>query len=225
MQQDNRSFIKILRKFTEWQWYNKSEMVHLFIHLLLKANYAKGNFQGQDVERGQLISGLQKLNKDTGISEQSIRTCLNRLKSTGEITIKSTNKFSLITIVKYEDYQDHKIKSTSKSTSKSTNDQQTTNKQSTTIEEVKEGKEIKNIFFKEILLSQNIWMDSICIKHKLKLHSQIEPLLKQYETHLVATKQVHATEKEYAQHFSNWLGKQPLQQIETVNKLSYSIKK
>lgn len=225
MQQDNRSFIKILRKFTDWEWYKKSEMIHLFIHLLLKANYTKGSFQGQDVERGQLISGLHKLNKDTGISEQSIRTCLNRLKSTGEITIKSTNQFSLITIVKYEDYQDHKIKSTSKSTSKSTNDQQTTNKRSTTIEEIKEGKEVKNILFKENLLSQNIWMDSICIKHKLKLHSQIEPLLKQYETHLVATKQVHTIEKEYAQHFSNWLGKQPLQQAETVNKLSYSIKK
>lgn len=39
-----------------------------------------------------------------------------KLKSTGEITIKSTNKFSIVTIVKYEDYQSNGKKSTSKST-------------------------------------------------------------------------------------------------------------
>jgi hypothetical protein len=55
-----------------------------------------------------------------------------KLKSTNEITSKSTNKYTIITVVKWEEYQLLCEKSTNKSTSKLTNDQQTTNKQLTT---------------------------------------------------------------------------------------------
>lgn len=135
------SYIKILRKLKNWEWYKKPNMVHLFIHLLISANFIKGKFQGVDVERGQVITGIKKLSSDTGISEQSLRTCLKRLKLTGEITIKSTSEFSLITIVKYNDYQQYEKKVTYKSTIKSTSNQHSINIQSTTIEEGKEEEE------------------------------------------------------------------------------------
>jgi hypothetical protein len=137
------SYIKMYRGLIGWEWYKNSNMVHLFIHLLLKANYIDGRFQGKEVKRGQLITGRKRLSEDTGISSQSIRTCLTKLKSTNEITIQSTNDYSLITIVKYNDYQDYDKKSTNKSTNKLTNDQPTSNQQVTTIEERKEEKEIK----------------------------------------------------------------------------------
>jgi len=161
------SYIKLLRKLLDWEWYSDSKMVHIFIHLLLRANFVKGKFQGHEVDRGQLICGYKKLNKDTGISTQSLRTCLNRLISTGEITIKTTNKFSIITIVKYEDYQSFEIKSTRKTTIKLTNEQQTTNIQSTTIKESKEGNK------------ENI--DS----RKLKFASTLEPFLDKYGRELL----------------------------------------
>jgi len=135
------SYIKIYRGLTGWEWYKNSEMVHLFIHLLLKANFTDGRFQGIEVNRGQLITGINSLSECLGISKQTVRTCLDRLKSTSEITIKSTNKFSLITIVKYNDYQCFDAKPTSKSTSKLTFNQHSTNIQLTTIEERKEEKE------------------------------------------------------------------------------------
>jgi len=142
------SYIKIYRGLAGWEWYKSSEMVHLFIHLLLKANFVDGKFQGIEVKRGQLITGRKSLSENTGISEMSIRTCLTRLKSTNEITIESTNSFSLITIVKYNDYQSFDTKPTSKLTSKLTNNQPATNQQVTTIEESKEGnKERKEISF------------------------------------------------------------------------------
>lgn len=99
-------FIKIHRKIQEWEWYNKSEMVHLFIHLLINANRKDGEWQKQPIKRGQLITGLHSLSEKTGISIRTIRTCLSRLKSTSELTIKTTNKFSIITICKYDDYND-----------------------------------------------------------------------------------------------------------------------
>lgn len=119
----DNTFIKLYRGLLDWEWFNDSKMVHLYIFILIKANFADSKWRGQDIKRGQLITGLDSLSKQTGISKQSLRTCLSRLKLTNEINIESTNKFSLITVVKYEDYQCFDIKPTRK--------QQTTNIQST----------------------------------------------------------------------------------------------
>mgnify|MGYP000892628704 CR=1 FL=1 len=137
-------WIKLYRKFIEWEWYNISEMVHLFIHLLLLANREPGEWRGIKINRGQLITGRNSLAEATGISQQTVRTCLNRLKSTSEITIKTTNKYSVITILKYEDYQS--INGTinqeinQQTRTQLTNNQPTTNHK----QEYKESKEVKN---------------------------------------------------------------------------------
>ncbi len=98
-------WIKLHRKIMQWEWYKIPNMYHLFSHLLLSANHEDGKWQGIDIKRGELITGLKAMNANTGISIQSIRTCIERLKSTGEITIKSTNKYSIITLCNYEEYQ------------------------------------------------------------------------------------------------------------------------
>lgn len=125
-EKDN-GWVKLHRKFTKWGWYQKSEMVHLFLHFLLTANHEDGEWQGNKIKRGQFITGLHSLQKDTGISIQKLRTCMEHLKSTSEITIKTTNKFRIITIVKYDYYQQDDRKATSKLTYNLTNNQQTTN--------------------------------------------------------------------------------------------------
>lgn len=128
----------------KWGWYQKSEMVHLFLHFLLLANHEDDEWQGKIIKRGQFITGLKKLNQQTRISTQSIRTCISRLKSTNEITNKSTNKNRLITIINYEQYQQDNKKSTSKITSRPTNNQQTTNNQLTSNKKDKEDKNISS---------------------------------------------------------------------------------
>jgi len=135
------TYVILYRKLRQWEWYQDSQMVHLFIHLLLSANRYPGNWKGIDLETGQLITGLQSLRRDTGISTQSLRTCLNRLKSTGEVTIQSTNRYSLITVCKYHDYQitrKQESEINSPANKQSTNNQQTANKQSTTNNKGKE---------------------------------------------------------------------------------------
>jgi len=101
---ENEGWIKLHRKFMTWEWYADDHMVRLFVHLLLEANHKPQRWRGILIERGQLVTGRFKLSENTGISEQSIRTCLNRLKSTSEITIKSTSKYSIITICNYNKY-------------------------------------------------------------------------------------------------------------------------
>lgn len=138
------TYIKLYRELKDWEWYKDSKMVHLFIHLLLSANFKPNKWQGIDIKKGQILTGLNALNKQTGISVQSLRTCIKRLKSTGELTIKSTNKFSLITLLNWEHYQGLVEQATSTSTGKLTNDQQTTNNQSTTPNKDKKVNNEKN---------------------------------------------------------------------------------
>ena len=137
-------WIKLHNKFLKWGWLAKSEMVSLFIYLLLTANYEDKNWQGIVIKRGQTFVGRKKLSKTLGISQQTIRTCLTRLKATSEITTKTTNKYTVITIVKYNEYQTTQQKTTTKTTKKSTNNQPTTNQQLTT------PKEYKNIRSKDL---------------------------------------------------------------------------
>ena len=123
-------WIKLHRRITQWEWYTHSETLHLFLHLVLNANHKDRQWRGIEVKRGQIIVGRRKLSHDTGLSEQSIRTSLKRLKSTHELTTKSTNQHSLITICNYDTYNNNDILSTSNSTSKrpTINQQLTTNK-------------------------------------------------------------------------------------------------
>jgi len=134
-------WIKIHRKFLDWEWFNKSEAVHLFIYLLLKANHKDASWQGMDIKRGQFISSLGKISAETGISIQTIRTLLNKFEKTNEIIVKSTNKNSLITICKYDCYQDE----TEETNKPLTNKQQTTNKQLTTNKNNKKEKNEKEL--------------------------------------------------------------------------------
>jgi hypothetical protein len=140
----NRGYIKQWRKIKEWEWYRTPHMVHFFGHIVREANHKDGRWQGVDVKRGQIICGRKQLALDTGLSEQIVRTCIERLKSTSEITIRATNKFSIITIVKYEDYQPNEKVLTSTSTSELTNNQPTINQQITTNKNDNNGKNDKD---------------------------------------------------------------------------------
>ena len=132
-------YIKIHRQLLQWEWFDHPEMVQLWIYLLLKANFQPSAFHGTLIPRGSLITSLATIQNDTGISPQKLRTCLSRLKSTNEITSKSTNKYTIITICKYEDY--NLIDNiTNKQINKQPN-KQLTNKKESTKDIFKESKE------------------------------------------------------------------------------------
>ena len=81
------------------------------------------------------------------------RKILCRLKSTSEITIRSTNKYSIITICNYDYYQNFSIEDNQQTNQQIPNEQPATNQQLTTVKEVKEDKKPRNnkIFIPPIL--------------------------------------------------------------------------
>jgi hypothetical protein len=146
-----QGWIKLHRKLKQWEWYQQSEMVHLFIHLLLGTNHQDNKWQGVDVKKGQIITGRKQLSMETGLSEQKIRTCLIKLKSTSDITIQSTNRFSLITICNWGTYQcdiaEINQPVNQPTHTPATNNQPTVNQQSTTNKNVKNDKKEKKTEF------------------------------------------------------------------------------
>lgn len=97
-------WIKLHRKISSWEWYDEPNTKSLFLHLLLHANWKDKQWRGMTIKRGDFLTSIKKLSDELGITYQSIRTCLKHLQSTGDITVKPTNKFSVITVTNYEGY-------------------------------------------------------------------------------------------------------------------------
>lgn len=125
--------IKLDRDILEWEWYGNKNTCRLFIHMILRANWKDSRFEGKDIPRGSFVSSVTKLANETNLTQREVRTAIEHLKMTGELTSKSHSKFTIFTINNYCKYQ-----VTDKQTDRqSTNNRQATDNQSTTIEEGK----------------------------------------------------------------------------------------
>lgn len=138
--------IKIDRKILNWEWYTDIKVFHLFLYLLLKANHKDGTWKGNDIKRGQVIIGRLKAAKDTGLTEREVRTCIEKLKTTNEIATKTTNKFTIVTICKYDFYQSNNFTKDQQIDQQNANKRPTKRQQTTTNKNDKEDKNDKEVF-------------------------------------------------------------------------------
>jgi hypothetical protein len=106
----DHGFIKIHRKLTRSFFYKDSEYVCLWIHCLLRANWedVKVLWNGVvvDLKRGQFICGRKSISKELHINEYKVRRILDVFETAHQIKQQKTNKYTIITIVNYDKYQD-----------------------------------------------------------------------------------------------------------------------
>lgn len=102
-----QGWICLHRGLLDWEWYNDINVTRLFIHCLLRANHKPKQWRGIDIARGQFWTSLPSLQQETGLSASQIRTCINKLKSTGELAVKSQATGRMVTVLKYNDYQEN----------------------------------------------------------------------------------------------------------------------
>lgn len=101
----NEGWIKLHRQLLKWEWYNKPNTLRVFIHCLLKANHQKRTWRGIEIPQGAFISSPEKIGKELDLSRQNVRSAIINLQSTNNLTTKTTNKYTLISINNYESYQ------------------------------------------------------------------------------------------------------------------------
>lgn len=148
-------WIKIHRQILDWEWYSDNNAFRVFMHLILKANHKEKRYKGIELKSGSVITSRDILAFETGLSVQQIRTALDKLKSTNEITIETSTKGTIIQVVNYTKYQ--------LVTSESTNEQPTNNQQVTTNKNEKKERSIfKPPTFNDILeycMQNNLQLD------------------------------------------------------------------
>ena len=99
------SFIKLDRRIMKWGWYRDTNTLAVWLHLLLSANFKRSEYMGVDVDAGQVVTTLEGLSEETGLSVKQVRRAIEKLEKTGEIVKKRQSHFTLITILKWAKYQ------------------------------------------------------------------------------------------------------------------------
>lgn len=133
----NNGYFLVYRKLFSHEIGENPLTVALWIRLLSEASYENKEVfwdtQSIQVKRGQIITSIDKLSKWLGVSRRTTKRILDALQMVQQINIKTTNKYTVISIQNYDKYQILPNKRTSNGT---TNAQQTP-----TTKEYKEVKE------------------------------------------------------------------------------------
>lgn len=141
------NYIKLMRSLKDKSYYSKdSEKLHLWIHLLLTANWSDREelLGGKPIKckAGQFTTGRKQLSKETGISESKIERLLTYFeKIEQQIEQRKTSTNRLISILNWDKYQ----VSEQQSGQRVNNDRTTSEQRVDTPKEYKEIKEIKEI--------------------------------------------------------------------------------
>lgn len=129
-------WIKLHRSMLDWEWYADHNATRLLVHLLISVNHEDKKWKGHMIKAGSLAFSWETLSEKIGLSVQEIRTAMKKLEVSQEVTRYATNKYQVVSLVKWDKLQEN----VSQSTGKLTINQQDSNRQLTT---TKEDKEVK----------------------------------------------------------------------------------
>lgn len=137
-------WIRLDRKIQDSFMWDNPEALKLWLYLLMGAAIEDKtvSFNGKplNLKRGQIVFGLNSASTRLGISVRRLRTTIKRFENCHQIDKQNFNKYSIISITNYCQYQDSDKQTTSKRQAKR---QQLYNKQENnifkppTVEEVK----------------------------------------------------------------------------------------
>lgn len=91
-------------------WTMRHEDVRLAILCIVRANWKpKRWYDGEKsitIERGQFVTTRRDLATEARLTEQELRTSMDHLEACGFLTRKSTQTYTVVTLPKYDIYQD-----------------------------------------------------------------------------------------------------------------------
>ena len=161
-------WIKLHRSILNWEWFKDATTFQFFLYCLLKANIADGTWRNIPFKRGQFITSLESICKDTGLTVRQARTRIDRLISTGELTSHTTNKYRILTICKFEDYQtflevDDKQNASQTTSKRQANDKQegyetTTGKEEEEDYKIRRERNKEKISYKDMKKKDDVFM-------------------------------------------------------------------
>ena len=138
----NSGYIPLWRDgWEDWDWYYDDITKKVYDYCYRRASYKDRNYQGVILKKGSFVTSRSQLARELKISEQNVRTAIKRLKSTNDLTIKTSRKGTIITVENYDwltsinQLANHKV----------TSSQPTANQQVTTNNKDKKDNKVKNV--------------------------------------------------------------------------------
>lgn len=99
-------FVKLHRSVLDCDWYSNLNMRVMFIHLLLIADWEDCTYtDGREIKRGQCRITMPRLRAECGLTEKQSRTALDKLVKAGVVAVERCPRYSVITILGYDEYQ------------------------------------------------------------------------------------------------------------------------
>ena len=139
---EDKSWIKLYRKILESPIFENEKALKVWIWCLVKATHKeREQLVGKQIvhlEKGQFVTGRKKASEELKMKDRTVYDYFKLLEELHMISINSNNKFSIVTVEKWEDYQVEELKN-----------QQQDNNSATTKQHKQECKEIYiNLFNK-----------------------------------------------------------------------------
>jgi hypothetical protein len=163
-------YVRVFRSMLDWEWYDDTACVRLMLHLLLTANWEEKQWHGQTIYPGQLVTSMDRLAETLGTTRSAIRRTLDKLKSSGEVTIQTNNHWTTLTLGNWAEYQEVQPTNGRPSGRPTTNKRPTTDRPPAT---TKEGETLKKESIEEINLSFDTWWDLYQRKGSRKLSEDV----------------------------------------------------
>lgn len=116
----NKGFIKLNRKLLEWEWFEDSRVLQVWVYLLIKANHKKVKKRGFVYEKGTLFINHETIENDCKVSRRTLYRVLDKLRKSGCIETKRTQSGLIIKVINYSNYQD--VRYAKNDTSRGTSD-------------------------------------------------------------------------------------------------------
>ena len=146
-------WLKLYRSILDSAVFQDAEILKVWIWLLCNVAFEQHDTicYGKVItlKPGQIATGRKKIAQCTDLNENKVYRALTALKSLGNIEIKATNKYSIITVVNWDKYQEENGKRTSseqQTNRKTTTEEQQPNNKRTQHKNGNNGKNEKEIY-------------------------------------------------------------------------------
>jgi hypothetical protein len=101
----SQGYILLHRKMMDKPYFTNSQVVHMWIYMLFKANHKDNFFEMKLVKRGSFATSRKRIAEDTGINESKIERILKMLETEQEIEQQNCGKFRIITVIDWDRFQ------------------------------------------------------------------------------------------------------------------------
>jgi len=98
-------YILVHRKMLESLSMSDSWLCHLWMTILLRANWKTGYFAGTELKPGQFAFSRRNFAESMKVSRGKLDRGLETLQKAGQIKIKASQRFSVLTVCNWKGYQ------------------------------------------------------------------------------------------------------------------------